>query len=191
MNPELHMIAALAGNAVYDINIDIGSTEYAVTKAKYQDEKIQVLAFAGTNESLDWFWNLMPLWWDGVKLGTYLSVKRVAKRFIPDSEKKLMVEGHSKGGPPAMYWKQKYGADWCVAFCPAPGFRKKIKLENTTIFIDPDDLVPKAGRILFCHPNVDEVVTLPQDKKWWQILKRINDHLMDHIIKFLKERKPA
>ncbi|MCD4675326.1 MAG: hypothetical protein K8S18_04935 [Desulfobacula sp.] len=183
MDKELYKIAAKAVKAVYDGDhieyYNVGSTEWIDTIVEYQGVRLQVLAIGGSDEWIDWLWNAALASWDGVKLCSYLSAWRIQKRFKSIPNVPLLVTGHSKSGPTAMYWKQKYGADYCVAFCPARGFRKPISLDNTTIFIDPDDVVPKLGVLSFEHPICD-LVTLPDDPGW-----SISDHFIDHVIEYL------
>ena len=38
---------------------NIGSTEWCSYAVKYKGEDLQVLGIAGTNELVDWFWNLL------------------------------------------------------------------------------------------------------------------------------------
>lgn len=185
---DLYMIAALACRDVYETGTKVLTTSYAITEAEFNGEKIDVLAFAGTDEFVDWFLNVIPFSCDGVKLGSHLSVERVADRYEKKPDKKLLVCGHSKAGPTAFKWMQKYGADWCVAFCPAPGFKECIFLENTTMFIDGDDFVPKLGRLLFRHP-VCKVVKLPRNRPWWDIFGRIGEHFMSRVINYLEQEK--
>lgn len=190
VDETLCMIAALACRNVYEKSIKIMTTEYAITRARYNLESIDVLAFAGTNEPLDWFLNIFPFTMDGIKLGSHLSVERVANRFQKNPARKLLVCGHSKSGTDAMKWKEKYGADWCIVFCPAPGYKKAVKLENTVMFIDLDDFVPNAGRFLFCHPEC-YIVHMPKNRRWWNIFGRVKDHFMESVIAYLQSNKGA
>lgn len=158
-----------------------------------------MLAIGGTNELLDWFWNFFLVSWDGVKICSYLAAHlihggtwgkfdwlrkelrlKAGPVFIREKDMPLLVAVHSKSGPTGLYWKKKFGADHCIAFCPARGSRKPWKMDNTTIFIDPDDPVPKLGFINFQHPEC-EIVELPDDPGL-----KISDHFMNHIIEFLK-----
>ena len=181
MNKELYKIAAKAVKDVYDGGcIDIGSTEYADTIVEYQGKPLQVLAIGGSDEMLDWLWNAALASWDGVKLCSYLSARRIKSRFISaQPSMPLLVTGHSKSGPTALYWKYRYGADYCVSFCPARGFRNPLQLDDTVIFIDPDDLVPKLGALSFEHPICD-LITLKDDPGL-----SISDHSIDHVIEYL------
>lgn len=188
MDEELFMIAAKACRDVYDKGIKIVTTEYRITHAFYRGEQIDVLAFAGTDEWLDWVLNVLPFSCDGVKFGSHLSVERVANRYQRTFERKLLVCGHSKAGPTAFKWIEKYGADWCVAFCPAPGFKKAIELENTVMFIDLDDIVPKAGRLLFKQP-ICKAVYMPKNRPLWDLIGRIKEHLMTKVIDYLTLNK--
>jgi hypothetical protein len=188
VDENLFMIAAKACKGAYASGTKILTTEYSITEAQYDGETIDVLAFAGTDEALDWVLNLLPFSCDGVKFGSHLSVERVADRFRRTEGRKLLVCGHSKAGPTAFKWKQKYGADWCVVFCPAPGFKRHDFLADTVKFIDLDDIVPKAGRLLFKHP-VCSTVYMPKNRPWWDIRGRIKEHFMDRVIEYLKNNK--
>jgi len=185
MEKELCKIAANYIKDVYEFGhfdfYNVGSTEWIDTIAdvEYKGEPLQILAIGGSDEMIDWFWNAALASWDGVKICSYLSARRIKKRFSRVKGVPLLVTGHSKSGPTALYWKEKYGADYCVAFCPARGFRKDVKLDDTTIFIDPDDVVPKLGALNFKHPKC-EIVKLPDDPGL-----RISDHSIDHIIEYL------
>ena len=67
-------------------------------------------------------------------------------------------------------------------FAPAPSMRRSLdrKMDNTTIFIDPDDIVHEAGIINFGHPEC-EVIKGANDHAG----KYIPDHFMDHWIEFV------
>lgn len=187
MKHELIKKAAEACKKAYRYNINIGSTEYNFI---YTPE-LQILAIPGTNELLDWFWNFMLYAKEGVKRCSHLSAQRIHEQIkqyiIPTIP--LMVTGHSKAGPTAVWYKYKYGADYCVAFCPAPGFRRwKAKemghQKNTLLVLDPDDFVINAGRLNFTHPDA-KTITLPKDKKWFDIAGRIADHDLNQVTQFI------
>lgn len=181
-NTKLYLLAAEAVQEVYKgTGKNKGSTEWNMKKTTWNDKPVQILAIAGTNELIDWFWNLAPISWDGVKYGSYLSAKRIHKQVEVDPDLPLVVAGHSKSGPTALYYKHKYGADHCVMFCPARGLRKSAKFSNTTMFIDPDDVVPKLGSLIFHHP-VCKTITLPDDQKGLSI----KNHFMSHMIDYLR-----
>lgn len=181
-NNNLYLLAAEAIQEVYKgIGENSGSTEWNLKTTTLEGEPVQILAIAGTNDLVDWLWNLALVSWNGVKFGSYLSAKRICKRVKINPNMPLVVAGHSKSGPTAFYYKYKYGADYCVTFCPARGLRKKIKLDSTTMFIDPDDIVPKLGALSFNHP-ICKKITLPKDHKWISI----KNHFMSHVINYLK-----
>jgi len=121
MDNNLILIAAKACVASYKQNIDLGTTEYSLTTSTYRDNPIHILAMPGTNEMVDWLWN-MHLWsTHGVKRCTYLAVEEVHKALVGiKSNIPLLVTGHSKAGPDALWYKERYAADYCVSFCPAP-----------------------------------------------------------------------
>lgn len=186
----------------YEKNVNLGSTEYALTIITYEGKPWQVLSTPGTNEMSDWFWNLYLRSTKGVKRCSYLAADRVHEEikgkinpFIP-----LAVTGHSKDAPTALQYMAKYGADACIAFCPAPAFRrfrfiqtfpfieriKYVPLKNTLTVYDPDDLVPAAGIISFGHRTVERTARLPKDKTWYNLYDRFGDHLMNHVISHYK-----
>jgi len=210
MDRKLHLKAATAVKDVYAGNChNIGSTEWASTIIEHQGERVQILAIGGSNELVDWFWNLFPGSWDGVKIYSYLSAHLIDSGTWGDFEwlrkglgaiRKIVVKGrheaipqfsrvpgipllvaaHSKSGPTGVYFKHKFGADLCIAFCPARGFSKPVSLSDTVMYIDPDDPVPKLGKKRFDHPEC-QVVTLPNEPGW-----KIGDHFIDHLIEYLK-----
>lgn len=190
MDKSLLLLAAQACAASYVLNTDLGTTEYSLSKITYNNNPLQILAMPGTNEMADWLWNI-HLWSKrGVKRCTYFAVedihKAIKNKLDPDIP--LLVAGHSKAGPDALQYMAKHKADYCVSFCPAPAFRRwnRPTLKNTTIVIDPDDLVPWAGIVNFTHPRVSDIVRLPRDKHWFDLKSRIKDHMMRHVIDFLK-----
>ena len=190
MNNDLILLAAKACQRAYKKNIDLGSMEYALTIEDYHGVPFQILAMPGSNEFLDWVWNFTLLSWDGVKLCSYLAVKRIwqAVKNDIDPTMPLLVVGHSKAGPDALRWKQKYGADFCVALCPPPAFRpwKKVNLKDTAIVIDPDDVVPLAGTLSFNHPTTDTLVHLPREKARYDPSRIGSDHVIDHIVQYFQ-----
>ena len=181
MDQTLYKIAALKCRQSYSIHKDLGTTEYYDSIVEYNGSPLQVLAIPGTNESLDWFWNMLLVSWDGVKLGAYLAAEKIEKSFLR-LDLPLLIACHSKAGPTGLRLKQKYGADYCVAFAPARGFRhgKAPVLENTVIFTDPDDLVDKVGFLSFRHPEC-EFIEAPDD----HFFPSVGDHVMDHWVEFL------
>jgi hypothetical protein len=187
MDSELYRIAARACQAVYQECTDLGTTEYHASVHDYRGKKIQVLAIAGTNEASDW-WKNINLWSTmGIKAVAVKAAQEIRDNLVLDSDLPLLVTGHSKAGPTAIAWKRLFGARWCIAFCPARSLRywAARQMPGTTIFIDPDDPVPRAGWLSFGHPICPRVV-LPDDK----LGLRISDHFMDHIINFT-EREMA
>lgn len=190
MDKKISLIAARACQAAYKKNKKIGSTNYKYSLKIIRHKCYVVVAIVGTNDLLDWFWNLCPITKDGVKYGSYLSARRIRVDLrewlfsLP-----MIITGHSKAGPTAAYFKKKYcrESDHSIIFSPAPGFLKSEPLTNSIIFRDKDDLVPWLGAIRFKHP-VCEVEFLPKDKKWWDVFGRLKDHPMSHIVKYLEEK---
>lgn len=155
------------------------STEWTTRVIHYKGQPIQCISIAGTKGVVDWLWNLVLVSWDGVKLASYYSAKRIMKRFVRN-DIPLLVCGHSKSGPTAIYLGKLLKADYCIGFNPAPGFRKKEKLDNTTIVIDPDDIVHKLGELNFNQPDC-EVYTLPNNHRGIDL----RDHSIDNSIEYL------
>lgn len=157
------------------------STEWSFPVVWYQNIPIQVIAIAGTNDATDWLWNIFLSSWDGVKLASYYASKRILKKFVRIPSMPLLICGHSKSGPTAMYLGKLLNADYVIAFNPAPGFRKREKLKNTLVIIDPDDIVHHLGKLNFKQPNC-EVYTLPEDKTGFSI----KDHSIMNSINHFK-----
>ncbi len=183
MDKELYKIAAQACSAVYAEHIDLGTTEYRLSSAVYRGEEIRVLAFAGTNEIGDWGKNIDLRSRQGIKKGAIDSALETL--FVHPVQTKLLVCGHSRGGAAAIAYKRVCGADWCVAFCPSRCLRYWVdrRMDNTTIFTDPDDLVAWLAMLSFGFP-ICKRVRLPNDAIGW----RISDHFMTHIDQFLQEQ---
>lgn len=181
MNPELYRIAADACQRVYENNIDLGTTEFNVSYAVVGDDFVQVLSIAGTNEKKDWLKNINFWSKQGIKKPAYDAAQEIKKYFKRDLEYKLLVTGHSKAGPTAIAFKRLFGADYCIAFAPARSLRYWCdrKMENTTLFIDPDDPVSKVGFISFGHPQC-KIIKAENN----HFLPSIGDHSMDNWIKF-------
>ena len=185
MNIGLYKYSAKACFDVYDNHTDLGLTQCRHYIATINGRRFQVLSIAGTNEALDWFSNLNLFSWCGIKIGAYLSAKKIHKhykkilknhQYLP-----LLVTGHSLGGATALAFKKKYGCAYCIAFAPARTFRYWVnrKLSNTTIFIDPDDIVTKLGFISFGHP-ICGVVKARENHEFYSI----GDHVMKHWLEF-------
>jgi hypothetical protein len=163
MNPHLILKAALKVSAAYSYPTHQAySTSWREGSFMYQNEMVRYISIAGTNDPVDWLWNFCLASWDGVKLASYYSARRILKQYTCTNHP-LLVCGHSKAGPTAVYLAQLLKADHCVAFNPVPGFRKPIKVKNTLLVIDPDDIVHKLGKINFKQPDC-EVYELPNDK---------------------------
>ncbi len=180
MDKELYRIAALCADNVYRDNTEIGKgIEIAVSHFEYQGEPLTVLAIAGTNEAADWLYNINILSWHGMKL----SSSRAAKRIGPVEHKgKLLVTGHSQGAARAICYARIFAADYCVGFAPPPVLRPWADkgMENTTLFIDPDDPVSKAGGLSFDHPDC-EIVYGKED----HALPCVGDHFMERWVEFV------
>lgn len=185
MKKELYEIAIDACIDVYGKYVKIGTTEFYSSYATFEDEYVQVLAIAGTNEIADNFKNLNIFWSkDGVKVGAWEAAHEIKKLFKRDKRYRLMVTGHSKGGLEAIAWKKLFGADWCIVFAPARGLRywTNRKMENITIFIDPDDPVSVLGFINFGYPKC-EVIKAKDDHLFFFL----KDHFLIHWKEFIEK----
>lgn len=182
---ELYHYAANQCERVYRENIDLGTVEFDFFRYfENKSQKItQVLVIAGTNEAADWLSNFNLLSWNGIKIAAYRAANKIKKHIKIDPDLKLYVFGHSKGGLTAIAFNKLFKADKCVAFAPARGLRYWINREmpNTTIFIDPDDPVSKAGFINFGHPKCNRV-TAKDD----HLLPSIDDHFIEKWVTYTK-----
>jgi len=184
MDNKLLLLAAEEVKNAYKLPThNVKSTEWNTGFTLYDGKLIQFIAIAGTNDITDWLWNIALVSWDGVKLASYYSAKRIIKRFERMPDYKLLVCGHSKSGPTAMYIGKKLKADYCVGFNPAPGFRKKEKLANTCIVTDPDDIVHKMGRLNFNQPDCEKI-EMPNDHRGIDL----SDHSIDNAIEYFKQK---
>jgi len=179
---NLYKIAAKACQDVYNDNVDMGTVEYKLRFAKYKGKPIQILSIAGTNEVGDW-WANINLWsTKGIKSGAYKAACKIHEQVKLKLKFPLLVTGHSKAGATAIAYKKLFKADWCIAFAPARCLRHWTdrKMRNTTLFIDPDDVVSKAGFISFGHPDC-KIIKAEDD----HFLISIKDHFMDNWVKFV------
>ena len=185
MNKDLYLISIkLLKKAYNKPQNSIGSTQWSIFKTEYKKEPLTVLAIVGTNGFLDWFWNLLLLQKDGVKLGSFIAAKRIINNFIQIPNTNLLITCHSKSGPTGIYLQELLNADYCVAFEPARGFIYNKINTKTIVFIDKDDYVPKFGWIRFKHRKT-KVIYLPKDKKWYDFIGKLKDHLLDHLENFI------
>lgn len=175
---EMYYEAAKAARRVYDRSVSWGSgVETKASGAK----GLAFLAFAGTNGHWDWLANIDPRSKYGMKRASVKAAERVGAwgyRHDP-----LIVTGHSQGAARALAWHKLYKADFCVVFAPPPMVLHgaNSQWDNTTIFIDPDDPVSKAGRLRFQHPYC-EMIYADDD----HILPSVGDHNMDNWVEFTK-----
>lgn len=162
--------------------VDLGTTEYLARVIEYHGFAAQALTIPGTDEPLDWIKNFDLRSIRGIKRSAYEEAEEIHGVFKPMKGVKLFVFGHSKGGAAALAYSKIYGADYCVAFCPARCFRYTIDrhIKNATIFMDHNDIVPKLGRFTFGHP-ICNWLYLPDDFPGI----KISDHFMDHVNEFL------
>lgn len=188
MDNAFKLLAAVEEQKSYNANVDLGTTEYAITEQPYRGTKWQFLSMPGSNEFWDWALNFFLWSKKGVKYCSYKAADEVYKavkdKINPDLP--LCVVGHSKAGPDALQYMDKYGADRCIAFCPPPAFRPwnvPTFDRKTLMVIDPDDLVPWAGRVSFRHANA-MIEKLPNDKRWYDLSRFASDHVIDHIVAY-------
>lgn len=168
----------------YKVRKDLGSTEYLLELFENDGELWQALVIPGTDELVDWFKNLNPSTIAGMKKASVEAALdiRIDARDSIDPNVPLVVIGHSKGAATALVYHKIWKADYCIAFCPARCFREQEQLDNCTLFIDPDDAVPKLGFIRFKLPKC-KIMQLPKDHLWF----RVSDHLMKHIKEYTDE----
>ena len=156
MNTELYKIALKYATEVYQDNIDLGTTEFRITKTEYNGETINIIAIAGSNELLDWWKNFMLFSWKGFKLAAYQAAKQIfnSKQYAKMPKRKLLITGHSKAGATVPAFLKIFGGTWGIAFNPAPSMRRwtNRKINNLTLFIHKNDPVSMAGIINFGHP---------------------------------------
>ena len=183
---ELYKLAARAATKVYGRCTDLGTTEYSLTLEVLNRQLVQVLAFSGTNEISDWRKNFNLFSKKGIKKSAYQAAVEVHSRIQKDLHLgvKLIVTGHSKGAAEAIAYAKLFGAEYCVAFCPARCLRPWTDryIRNCTIFVDPDDIVPKLAFISFKHPTCC-AIELKNDV----IGLSIREHFMRHINQYLEE----
>lgn len=183
MNPELYKIAVNACAEVYETNIDLGTTEFNLFKTMINGEDVQVLAIAGSNEIDDWIINFNLFSKKGIKIGAYKAAMEIRENIFRDYKCKLLVCGHSKAGATAIAFKKLFNADYCVAFAPARSLRYWAgrKMENTTIFIDPDDPVSRVGFLSFGHPDC-EIIKAKDN----HLMPSWSDHDIENWVKFVE-----
>lgn len=184
---KLYRIAAKFCLSVYNKNIDIGmGTQCRYHIVTIGDETWQVIAVAGTNDLLlDGIKNLNLFSWMGIKLSAYRAAWRIKKHVKIAYDLPLMITGHSLGGAAAIAYKKRFGADYCVAFAPANCLRRwrSIKMDNTTVFIDPDDPVTELlGKISFGLPKC-ETIKAKDDHEGYSL----GDHPMSKWVAFVEE----
>jgi hypothetical protein len=181
IDDELILQAAIAIKRAYqNPDFNVNTTEWSTGKLY---PGISYIAIAGTNDWLDWFWNLALLSRKGVKLGAYVAAQRIKKYTLP-LKRPLLVCGHSKAGPTAIYLGKLLNADYSIAFNPAPGFRGHQKFDNSLVITDPDDIVHKLGTINFNQPDC-EVYKLPNDKKGIDLADHSINNVIEHFNKML------
>lgn len=180
---ELFKITCQSCLDVYEQNIDLGTTEYTFETITFEGAKFHLLAFTGTNEFKDWFANLNPLSWCGIKRSAAKAATEVYKQIHNKIKYPIIVTGHSKAGAEAIAYKRLYGARYCVAYSPARSLKSSAKQEMhaTWCFIDPDDPVSKFFRF-FRHPVCYKLYG-EDDPEWLDI----SDHAMRNWKSFIKK----
>ena len=185
MNKQMYFEAALCCQKVYKENIDLGTTEFNITRHVINDKEYQILAIAGTNEPKDWLKNLNLTSISGIKTAAYRAAYEIAYSddFIFERchslSVPLIVTGHSKAGATAIAFMKLFhdlltvDPSYCIAFAPARCLRywTDRKMGNTTIFTDPDDPVSFLGRISFGPPICKEIKNENNYFGW-----KISDH---------------
>lgn len=190
MKNVMYYTAALASSEVYKKNHDLGTTEFDIFTTFIDDKKTQVLAIAGTNEDRDWMKNINPMSKKGIKKVAYEAAEEIFESDYFNDKRigrlPLIVTGHSKAGATAIAFHilsrtRVFGSQHCVAFAPARSLRYWInrKMEDTTIFIDPNDPVSFFGRLGFGHP-ICEHIKAPNDHFGF----KIKDHDISNWVAF-------
>ena len=182
-NYKLYFMAAKACTEVYEKNIRIGmGTEFDHFITNVNGQDVQVIVIAGTDDLIDMVKNINLLSWFGIKLSAYRAAKRIMEKVELKPDLPLIVTGHSLGGTVAIALKKKFKADYCIAFAPARCLRywSKRKMNNTIIFIDPDDPVSNLlGIVNFGLPKC-KTIKAPEN----HLTPSINDHFMKNWYKF-------
>ena len=184
LNSEFYKVAVKACADVYKNNTDLGTTEFRHAIKTINGRRYQVLAIAGTNEWKDWLININLFSRKGIKYGAYKAAKDINEKLRRYKGLPLLVCGHSKAGATAIAFKRLFGAEYCIAFAPARSIRPwaKKEMENTVLFIDPDDIVSKLAFISFTHP-ICTVIKAREDHDFYSI----GDHKMKHWIEFVSK----
>jgi hypothetical protein len=197
MNKRLYLEAALCCKQVYEINSDLGTTEFDITKHVINGKGFQILAIAGTNEPKDWLKNFNLTSRAGIKTAAYKAAYEIVnnKTFIRIRSRSphlpLIVTGHSKAGATAiafmkLFYKNHFPQtepSYCIAFAPARCLRywTDRRMDNTTIFTDPDDPVSFVGRVSFGHPICEHI---KNENNYFGF--KIGDHKIDNWVRFTK-----
>jgi hypothetical protein len=184
----LYLDAAIACRRVYSEYHDLGTVQFDINYI-YDDGmlKWQMLSIAGTNELMDWPKNINMMSWKGIKKAAYdaailikesVQFYRYRKEHLP-----LIVTGHSKGASTAIAFHKLFGAGHCIAFAPARTLRywTRRTMENTTIFLDPDDPVSWVGRLNFGHP-ICKLYEAPDNHFGFDI----GDHAISNWVEYCK-----
>ena len=184
MDKYMYQMAAGTCSEVYKNNPaiqDLGTTEFMLSNGSWTGRPVQILAIAGTNEIKDWRINLNLFSQQGIKIGAFKAAHEIHSKFKRDKDVPLLVCGHSKAGATAIAYKRLFDADYCIAFAPARCLRywADREMENTTIFIDPDDPVSTLGFLSFGHPQCDRIYA-----KNDHLGLSVKDHFMDNWVQF-------
>lgn len=188
---EIYLAAAIHCKKVYEKNIDLGTTEFNLETVVISGKTFQFLSIAGTNETEDWFKNLDLTSIHGIKKSAYDAAYEIINSdffWKPFSYKfPLIVTGHSKAGATAIAFHKLFSScsneHQCIAFAPARSLRywTNRKMENTTIFTDPNDPVSWVGRLNFGHPVCNHIKA-ENDHFGFDI----GDHAIDNWVEFCK-----
>ena len=187
MNPEFYKMAVIACSEVYDKNIKLSlGTEYSHFLTKIGGKAFQVIAVAGTDDLIDMVKNINLLSRKGIKLSAYRAAKRIMKDVDLCPGIPIIATGHSLGGAVVIALKKMFKIiDYCIAFAPARCLRywSKRKMENTTIFTDPDDIVSNLLAIVsFGLPICNRIKSRKNHWSW-----SIKDHKIGHWKEFIKK----
>jgi len=122
----------------------------------------------------------------GIKLSAYRSAKRIMKdiKLYPDIP--IIATGHSLGGAVVIALKKMFKiVDYCIAFAPARCLRywSNRKMDNTTIFTDPDDMVSNLLAIISFGLPICSRIKSKRNHWLWSF----KDHKMEHWKEFINK----
>lgn len=169
-------------------------------------QNLRAVCICGTNDMLDWMGNFDLRWKNGWKRCAEVEASRIRailrndmfEGFKKDWDGWLII-GHSKGAGTALCLADKLLNELpakrideiefmgglpvrTVAFAPARSVApfNNVKMRDTLIAIDGDDIVPKLGRI-FHHPKCEEL-RFKRTKRFFSL----KDHSISGVVQTIK-----